>query len=339
MKTIHIRGEAGSSRILVGESLNNLERYLPGNRAIIITDINVLAYYGRRFPALPIIQIGTGEEIKTLDTVQFIYEQLMDQELDRDSFLVGIGGGIVCDITGYVASTYLRGLRFGYVATSLLAQVDAGVGGKTGVNFKGFKNMIGTFNQPEFVLCDLDLLHTLPEEERRCGFAEIIKHAAIADANLFTYLEDNRTRALELEQEVIEKLVCDSVEIKARIVNADEKEKGERRKLNFGHTFGHALQKIAGLPHGEAVSTGMAMASALSVKRGLLDAHSHERLKSLLVEYRLPVEIDVSKKDLLAAVRLDKKRQNLGLYFVFLESIGRAVVEKMEFDELMYLME
>lgn len=338
MKTIQIKGETGSSRILIGESLNSLADYLPQNNSVIITDTNVLKYYQSQFPPFPVIEIGTGEEIKTLDTVQSIYEQLMDYELDRTSFLIGIGGGIVCDITGYVASTYLRGIRFGYVATSLLAQVDASVGGKTGVNYKGFKNMIGTFNQPELVLCDLELLSTLPEEERWCGFAEIIKHAAIADPGLFNYLESNVKKALELDKAVIEKLVYDSIKIKAQIVNKDEKEKGERRKLNFGHTFGHALQKVAGVNHGEGVSAGMVIASALSVKRGLLDSPSHDRLRTLIAKYKLPLSISAENQDLLAAIRMDKKRQDLNIHFVFLKAIGQAVVKKMSLDELREVM-
>ena len=334
MKTIHINGETGSSRILIGESLNSLADYLPQNNCAIITDNNVRKYYQNQFPSFPVIEIGTGEEIKTLDTVRSIYDQLMDCELDRTSFLIGIGGGIVCDITGYVASTYLRGIRFGYVATSLLAQVDASVGGKTGVNYKGFKNMIGTFNQPEFVLCDLELLGTLPEEERWCGFAEIIKHAALADLELFNYLEFNVEKALELDKVVIEKLVDDSIKIKARIVNQDEKEKGERRKLNFGHTFGHALQKVAGVNHGQGVSAGMVIASAISVKRGLLDSPSHDRLRTLLSKYNLPTEISAEKENLLTAIRMDKKRQDLNIQFVFLTAIGQTVVEQISLDEL-----
>ena len=338
MKSIQIKGETGSSRILIGESLNSFPDYLPQNKCAIITDTNVRKYYQGQFPAFPVIEIGTGEEIKTLETVQSIYEQLMEHELDRSSFLVGIGGGIVCDITGYVASTYLRGIRFGYVATSLLAQVDASVGGKTGVNHRGFKNMIGTFNQPEFVLCDLGLLHTLPEEERWCGFAEIIKHAAIADPNLFHYLESNVERALELDSEVIGKLVYDSIKIKARIVNEDEKEKGERRKLNFGHTFGHALQKVSEVNHGQGVSAGIVIASGLSVKRGLFDNPSHERLRTLLSNYKLPLSISAENQDLLAAIRMDKKRQDLNIHFVFLKAIGQAVVEEMSLDDLNELM-
>ena len=167
-----------------------------------------------------------------------------DCEADRASFIVGIGGGIVCDVTGYAASTYLRGLKFGFVASTLLAQVDAAVGGKNGVNWEGYKNMIGVFNQPDFVICDPLLLRTLPRREVLSGMAEVVKHALIADAGLFSYLEENGSGVLDLRPEVMERLVCDSVRIKSSIVNRDEREKGERRLLNFGHTFGHALEKV-----------------------------------------------------------------------------------------------
>ncbi len=191
-------------------------------------------------------------------------------EIDRTAFIVGIGGGIVCDITGFVASTYLRGVRFGFAATTLLAQVDASAGGKNGVNFSGYKNMVGMFNQPEFVICDPEVLQTLSERDRGCGLAEIVKHAAIADDGLFCYLEENVGEVLALSPPTVRRMVYDSVVIKSEIVNRDEKETGERRKLNFGHTFGHAVEKITGAPHGEAVSIGMMVAARLSARRGYL---------------------------------------------------------------------
>ncbi|MEE9495919.1 MAG: 3-dehydroquinate synthase, partial [Desulfobacterales bacterium] len=161
METITINANSGPSRILIGERLENLQRYVPKTRPIIITDRNVRHLYPLDSMATEVITIGTGEEIKTLDTVRDIYGHLLSSEADRSSFIVGIGGGIVCDITGFVASTFLRGVRFGFVATTLLAQVDAGVGGKNGVNFKGYKNMVGLFHQPEFVICDPEILKTL----------------------------------------------------------------------------------------------------------------------------------------------------------------------------------
>ena len=179
MKKLQIQGTTGRSILLVGEQLKNLNRYLPTRRPVIITDEVIEHLYGDRFPPGNVITIGTGERIKTLETVNRIYAELVAIEAGRSTCIVGIGGGIVCDITGFVASTYLQGDRFGFVASTLLAQVDASVGGKNGVNFGGYKNMVGTFNQPEFVICDLKMLPTLPDEQLQCGFAEIVKHAAI----------------------------------------------------------------------------------------------------------------------------------------------------------------
>ena len=180
----------GDSTLLIGESLQALSRYLPPGKTFIITDANVREAYGRLFPPAEVIEIGTGEGIKNLETVGSVYEALIRCEADRASFILGIGGGIVCDVTGYAASTYLRGLKFGFVASTLLAQVDAAVGGKNGVNFEGYKNLIGVFSQPDFVICDPVLLRTLPRKEVLSGMAEVVKHALIADADLFLYLEE-----------------------------------------------------------------------------------------------------------------------------------------------------
>ena len=336
MKVVNIKSAAAGadSVIMIGERLQNLTKHLPVKAPIIITDGNVKNLWGRHFPPGPVITIATGETIKTIDTVRYIYEQLLAVEADRSSFIVGIGGGIVCDIAGFAASTYMRGVRFGFVSSTLLSQVDASVGGKNGVNLGGYKNIVGVFNQPEFVICDLDLLQTLPQSEILSGFAEIIKHGAIADRDLFAYLEENCDRALSLEQAVIEKLVYASVIIKSSIVNRDEKEKGERRKLNFGHTFGHAIEKITQIRHGEAVSVGMALASELSVKRGALPSENSTRIVRLLEEFGLPVRLQFDGQKVLEAIRMDKKREGNLIYFVLLSDIGRAYVEEIAIQEL-----
>ena len=189
MHEIIVEGQTGRSRIMVGERLDHLASYLPEGRTIIITDEKVGALYQDRFPTGEVITIGCGEKHKTLKTLATIYDRLIEAEADRSSFIVGIGGGIVGDVTGFAASTYMRGLRFGFVPTSLLAQVDATVGGKNGVNFMGYKNMVGVFNQPDFVIADITLLNTLPPEEIACGLAEIVKHGCIADATYFDFIE------------------------------------------------------------------------------------------------------------------------------------------------------
>jgi len=335
VKTLGIQGSQGQSNIYVGESLDRLEHYVPaGRRAIIVTDSVVRDLYGERFPKGDVISIGTGEKIKTLATIEKIMDQLIQLEADRSAFIVGIGGGIVCDIAGFAASVYLRGLDFGYVSTTLLAQVDASVGGKTGVNFGGYKNMVGVFNQPGFVICDIALLETLPDVEIACGFAEIVKHAVIADKEMFIFLEQNSHKALALEGSVIQRLVYDSVRIKAGVVEQDEREKGERRKLNFGHTFGHAIEKTAGLRHGEAVSLGMVIAGALSVEKGLLHPDDQGRIVALLKSLGLPVRMEVDKDAVLEAMQKDKKRQGNSIKFVLADGLGKAVVQDVSLDEL-----
>lgn len=334
MQTIHIAGATGASRILVGERLANLPAHLPPGPAVLITDENVARLYARDFPQAPVITIGIGERVKTLDTVRAIYGRLMALGADRDVTIVGIGGGIVCDIAGFVAATYLRGVGCGFVATTLLAQVDASIGGKNGVNVDGYKNMVGTFRQPAFVLCDLEMLRTLPAAEIQCGLAEIVKHAAIADPGMFSALEREAERALALDPAVVERFVHDSLTIKAAIVNRDEKEAGERRRLNFGHTFGHAVETVAGVPHGQAVSVGMALAAVISRRRGLLTEEELARFQGLLQRLALPTWIPVDRGAVLAALRKDKKRAGEAIHFVLLEGLGRVRVAEIPITEL-----
>jgi 3-dehydroquinate synthase len=324
--------------ILIGEKLQNLPKYVPVRKPIIITDSNVLNCWGKHFPPGDIITMGTGEKNKSFDTVRHIYEQLLELEADRSSFIIGIGGGIVCDITGFVASTYMRGVRFGFVSSTLLSQVDASVGGKNGFNLDGYKNIVGVFSQPEFVICDLNLLTTVSKEEMTSGFAEIIKHGAIADKHLFMYLEENHNRAVDLELPVIEKLVYDSVIIKSEIVNKDEKEKGERRKLNFGHTFGHAIEKTIRVRHGEAVSAGMVLACELAVKKDTLALQDSRRIADLLNKYGLPVRLEFEGNRVLETLRMDKKREGDLIHFVLLSEIGKAYVEEVAIEELFDLL-
>jgi len=334
METVVINTNSGQSNILIGESLQNLQRYVPAARPIIITDVNVGKLYHLDSMAAEVIIIGTGEEIKTLETVEDIYSQLISWGADRSAFIVGIGGGIVCDIAGFVASTYLRGVRFGFVATTLLAQVDAAIGGKNGVNFERYKNMVGLFQQPEFVICDPEVLKTLPQKEIACGLAEIVKHAAIADPDLFAYLERHAEDILELESRAVKKVVSASVRIKASIIRRDETEKGERRILNFGHTFGHAIEFATGVPHGEAVSLGMVYASNLSFKRGLLTDAENQRLRGLLNDLHLPTRFNSKTEGVAEAIGKDKKRADVRIHFVLLNGIGNAVVEQIAVEEL-----
>jgi len=334
MQTVMVEGRSGSSRIMIGEQLARLADHLPNRRAIIITDPNMARLYGDQFPPCDVITIGLGEKNKTLATIEEIFSRFIELEADRTAFVVGIGGGIVGDITGFAASTYMRGLDFGFVASSLLSQVDATVGGKNGVNFKGYKNMVGVFNQPRFVIADIDLLKTLPAEEIACGLAEIVKHACIKDADYFQYVEDHCAAIGRLDPQVMHKLVYDSVVIKSDVVNQDEREAGERRKLNFGHTIGHALEKTLGISHGTAVSVGMVMAAGLSQQKGLLSDQAVNRIKNLLARLNLPTRIDFDPRAVFEALGKDKKREGGSIKFVLLESVGQATVRDIAIEDL-----
>jgi len=334
MQSIFVEGQSGRSHVMIGESLDNLSRHLPPGRTILITDENVAEHYQARFPDCDTIAIGLGEKIKTLDTIEEIYRRLIALEADRATFIVGVGGGIVGDITGFAASTYMRGLGFGFVASSLLAQVDATVGGKNGVNFLGFKNMVGVFNQPRFVIADIGLLKTLPSHEVACGLAEIVKHACIMDKAYFDYIEGHCDAIEKKDQEVMHRLVYESVVIKADVVNQDEREAGVRRKLNFGHTIGHALEKTTGISHGAAVSAGMVLAAELSMQRGLLSGQEVERIRALLQRLRLPTQVDFDRRAVIDALGKDKKRERDIIKFVLLNGIGQAVIEDIRMAEL-----
>lgn len=335
IKTFKVEGKLGHSLIHVGESFGRVGEYLPtGTTPVIVTDENLHRFYGKEFPDGPVITVGTGEKIKTLATVEYILRELVDLGCDRSSFVLGIGGGIVCDITGFAASVFLRGVKFGFVSTSLLSQVDASVGGKNGINLDDYKNMVGVFNQPEFVICDIDMLTTLPESEISNGLAEIVKHGLIKDIELLEFIEVNRQKAMDLDRNTIFRLVADSVDIKSRVVQEDEHEAGERRQLNFGHTIGHAVEKLDPSGHGRAVAVGMMAAVRFSQQKGFLSREDVGRIESLLQGLNLPTRADFSPEEIIAAASRDKKKEGDHLYFVFLEVLGNARVEKITFDEL-----
>ncbi len=330
------------SQVLIGDVLPQLEPLLAGRRPVLVTDRNLARFYPNLTEHYPTVVIdGLGEGHKTLDTVREVARQLQQREVDRHSYLVGVGGGIVTDITGFVASVYLRGLDFGFVASSLLAQVDASVGGKNGVNLDGFKNLIGVFNQPDFVLCDQGMLDTLPEREWQNGLAEVIKCGLIGDPNLFESLEGATLEALTGDPQRIHRAIVAAVELKARVVAADEREQGERKLLNLGHTLGHAIEKCSSdYQHGQAVAIGLCVAARLSKMLGMLPNREVEQIEELVDGLGLPhaVPADLSVEQLVEAIRSDKKRNADTVDFVLLESIGRAVVRPCSFGELTALL-
>ena len=334
MDKLEIAGERSSSIILVGEQLSGISDYIPGKNVFIITDENVFRLYSAEFPDLPVVKIRAGETFKNFRTVEYIFEELLKYGVDRSSFILGIGGGVVCDIAGFVASTYMRGIRFGFVSTTLLSQVDASVGGKNGVNLGDIKNIIGVFNQPEFVLCDQSVLSTLPERELISGFAEVIKYALIKDNKLFNDIEENLESVLQLDAGFIHKIVWSSVNIKKEIVELDELEGGLRRILNFGHTFGHAIEKIHGLTHGEAIGYGMLIAIYISEKEGTLSKEETKRASSFIKSTGLISDITLDTTRIMSALKSDKKREGDSIHFILLEGIGHAIEWSTDINKL-----
>ncbi len=329
------------SRVIVGASSILLPELLGGKRrVIIITDANIDRLYGATLTQGDKIVIGVGESAKNLQTIESICRQLIELNADRSTFLLGVGGGIVSDITGFVAAIYMRGVEFGFVSTTLLSQVDAGVGGKNGVNFDGFKNMIGTFLQPQFVICDTSMLSTLTEREFRSGTAEIIKSAIIASAELFAELELTDIASLRTNQALLSHIIFESIKIKASIVERDEREAGERRKLNLGHTFAHAIEKgSTEMNHGEAVAVGTALVAAMSERMGLLKSEDKTRISTLLESYGFSLTSPVPMSKLLKLIMHDKKAYADAINMVLPVSIANCEVRHMSLNEISELNE
>jgi len=280
------------------------------------------------FTVVPVL-IPDGEEHKTVKTLQIIYDCLIAKRLERQSCVLALGGGVVGDMAGFAAATYLRGVPYVQVPTTLLAQVDSSVGGKTGVNHADGKNLIGAFYQPKLVLIDVSVLRTLPRREFIAGIAEVIKYGVIEDASLFGLLERKINSLTQLDEDLLVETIATSCAIKARVVEADEREDDYRAVLNFGHTIGHALEAVTGYTqflHGEAIGVGMAKAAALSVRQGFCDAKSLQRIVQLIEKAGLPSEIpdSVSMTDLIQGMEVDKKAAGGKIKFVMCEGIGKT---------------
>jgi shikimate kinase / 3-dehydroquinate synthase len=309
-----------------------LDQLVDPAKAVIITDENIFNAHYRKIKGWKTIVLQPGEENKIQSTVDSIIQQLIDFGADRKTFLIGLGGGVVTDITGYAASIYMRGIRFGFVPVSILAMVDASIGGKNGIDVGPYKNLAGTIRQPEFLLYDSSFLKSLPQSEWVNGFAEIIKHACIKDARLFKELESGNIKVYKNDKEALSKLVQKNAMIKSEVVMADEFEQGERKLLNFGHTWGHAIETKYKLPHGHAVSIGMVMACRISEK---LTGFKHtERVKTLLEKYGLPVEMEVDKKEVFEVLKMDKKKVNTSMNYVLLNEIGKGVIKSIPLEKL-----
>ncbi|ATL47665.1 3-dehydroquinate synthase [Chitinophaga caeni] len=339
MKTLQFKFQQHVCDYYLGEQLANLGKYANPERSVIIIDENVDQHHGQVLEGWRKLVIPEGEKHKSLAVLQQIIDGLIELEADRKTMLVGIGGGVITDLTGFVASVYMRGMPFGFVPTTLLAQVDASIGGKNGVNHGKYKNMIGTINQPNFLLFDYSLPATMPAEEWHNGFAEVIKYACIYDAGLFDYLEQNKDAALHGDVSVLEFLVERSVEIKTKIVLEDEFETGSRRLLNFGHTLGHAVEKIEQIPHGNAVAIGMVAASKFSEQLTGFPQNDTNRIIRLITDYHLPVTLTSDKEEVYNIFKLDKKRENEVIHFVLLEAIGKAKTHPVPLQELKQMLD
>jgi 3-dehydroquinate synthase len=313
-------------------------RFFPGGRALVVTDRNVSPLQGpgvlkalaRAGCEASLFAVPAGERSKSISQLSKIFDKLAALRMERGCGIVALGGGVVGDLAGFAAATYLRGMPYIQVPTTLLAQVDSGVGGKTAVDHPSGKNLIGAFYQPSAVIAELGALATLPERQYRAGLAEVVKHAAIADRRFFAYLEKNAAKVLRREVPTMEHVVAVNCRIKARVVEADEREAGLRQILNFGHTLGHAVEWMAGysnrMLHGEAVAIGMAAAARLSASAGKCSDGDASRLAALLGRFGLPTSMrnPPSGRALKAALARDKKTRGGLPKFVLMEKIGQV---------------
>jgi 3-dehydroquinate synthase len=343
MKIIKVSEFADSSEASTGRwegayyfdaDFSYLEKIVSKEKTILITDENIFAAQQSKFEGWKTIAIKAGEQYKQQAAVDNIIQQLIEKEADRSSFIVGVGGGVVTDIAGYAAGVYMRGVRFGFVPTTILAMVDAAIGGKNGVDVGAYKNLVGMIRQPEFLLFDYSLLQTLPQQEWINGFAEVIKHACIKDAALFSLLQENSIENFQSDKNLLAALIERNVTIKTAVVVADEFEKGDRKLLNFGHTLGHAVENIYQLPHGHAVSVGMVAACTLSEKLNGSDPVEKQQVKNLIEKYQLTSSISFDKESIWNMLKMDKKRVNSEMNFILLNKIGEAVIQPIPMQQL-----
>ena len=312
---------------------------LVDRKICIVTDSNVGPLYEsaveevlRKVSSdISVFTFEAGEKNKNLDTVSSLYQTLIQNGLDRKSLLVALGGGVVGDLTGFGAATYLRGIDFIQIPTTLLAQVDSSVGGKTGVDFQQYKNMVGAFHQPKLVYMNLSTLTTLPAEQFACGMGEILKTGLICDGEFFRFVCREQESIKALDMKLIAAMVCRCCEIKAGVVERDPKEQGERALLNLGHTVGHAVEKLKNftLLHGQCVGAGLVAAAYLSMKRGLLNEQEYQEICRGCADYDLPIHVDgLIPQDVLAATKKDKKMEQGHIKFILMDGIGKSFIDK-----------
>jgi shikimate kinase / 3-dehydroquinate synthase len=320
-----VKHPAGHYAVYVGHDLLPQLCQLAGisGPLVVITDSNVGSLYAAQIEAQAVLTMPAGEQHKTLATVARFYDQLLAAGIDRSATIVALGGGVVGDVAGFVAATYLRGLNFVQCPTSLLAMVDASVGGKTGVDLPQGKNLVGAFKQPQAVLADLDTLDTLPPAELSAGMAEVVKHGLIANPDLFSQLEMDDGRPTSA-------VIATAIQVKRDVVEADPFEQGQRALLNLGHTFGHAIEQVSGygVGHGQAVAMGLVAAANLSARLGYAASELKSRIERVLQHWQLPTRIpaDHEPAALLAAMGSDKKKLAGKLRFILLRDVGDVFI-------------
>lgn len=329
----------GSVKYLFQAHFTELRQYIDTNNSVLLIDSRVAGLYEHSFKSYRTILIQADEQYKTWAQVSNICDQLLGFEADRNTTLIGIGGGITTDIAGFVASVYMRGISFGFVPTTLLAMCDAAIGGKNGVNQNLQKNLIGTIQQPSFIFYDTNFLQTLSPTEWSNGFAEVIKYACLFDAALFNELELNNIAHYQNNSEALQLLIERCADWKNNVVMGDEKESGKRKLLNFGHTAGHAIETIYNIPHGSAVAVGMVIAARISEKDAGLDPDTTERLKQLLQRYGLPISTVLESERVMQVLSMDKKRDSNGVSYILLRDIGKATIQRLSFEQIKFGLE
>lgn len=313
-------------------NVSQLKKLVDQKHAIVLTDENVYKHHEAKFKGWNTIVLRAGEEHKVQSTVDGIIDSMIDMQADRKTTLIGIGGGVITDITGYTASIYMRGISFGMVPTSILGIVDASIGGKNGIDVGDYKNMVGVIRQPRFILQDAALLASLPNTEWENGFAEIIKHACIKDAAMFKELSAQSIESYRRQRKSLSNLIARNALIKTKVVQIDEFEQGERRLLNFGHTLGHALETQYELLHGQAISIGMVAACHISEQ--LTGFKQTEQVVQLFERYGLPTYANFDKQRVFNILRMDKKRERKEMNYILLDKIGKGVVRSIPLTKL-----
>jgi 3-dehydroquinate synthase len=337
MKKLTYKFSNSSTAYYLACGISQLKEIVDQKNSVIITDKNVFDNHKKRFSNWNVIILKPGEEYKIQATVDALIEQLIGMEADRRTTLIGVGGGVVTDMTGYAASVYMRGIRFGFIPTTLLAMVDASIGGKNGIDVGIYKNLVGTIRQPSFILHDLNFLNSLPESEWTNGFAEIIKHACIKDAAMFRELEKNSLREYRDRKTLVSTLIHRNAILKTKVVQQDEFEQGDRKLLNFGHTLGHALENQYELSHGQAISIGMTYACHISKQITAFD--ETDRVVAVLEKYGLPTYAKFDKQKAFNVLKMDKKRERKQINYVLLERVGKAVIKTIPLNRLEKIIE